>query len=170
MSDATKPPSHDLAQIFDQHMAAEFGTKSAEQALQTMTERPHILNAPTLAGGTGREEILAFYAHKFIPQMPADLQVTPLSRTVGTQTLVDEMLLTFTHSISMDWLLPGVKPTGRKVDMAMVVVAGFKDGKVDYEHVYWDQASVLVQVGLLDASRVPAFGAEIAQRLRATIS
>jgi carboxymethylenebutenolidase len=47
----------------------------------------------------------------------------------------------------------------------MVVVMGFEGEKVAYEHIYWDQASVLVQLGLLDRSTLPVAGAEEAERL-----
>ena len=62
-------------------------------------------------------------------------------------------------------MLPGVAPTGRKVLIPTVVVMGFESGKVAYEHIYWDQASVLVQVGLLDPAALPVAGAEQAERL-----
>ncbi|MFL5345034.1 MAG: hypothetical protein ACJ8AT_09575 [Hyalangium sp.] len=171
MSEPTSPEAQQKhhADVFGQHMAAEFRARNADQALETMTESPHILFAPTLVGGEGREQARTFYAKTFLSQLPPDIRVTPLSRTLGATSLVDEMVLSFTHSIQMDWILPGVAPTGRKVEVVMVVVVGFKEGKVDFEHLYWDQASVLVQAGLLDGARVPAVGAEAAQRLRSLV-
>lgn len=152
-------------EVFGQHMAAEFRARNADQALETMTENPHIVFAPTLVGGQGREEVRAFYANTFLSQLPQDIRVTPLSRTVSATSLVDEMVLSFTHNIQMNWILPGVAPTGRKVEVVMVVIVAFKEGKVDSEHLYWDQASVLVQVGLLDGARLPVVGAQAAQHL-----
>jgi carboxymethylenebutenolidase len=168
MSEPTPPEAQQSkhVDVFGQHMAAEFRARNADQALETMTEHPHIVFAPTLVGGEGREGARAFYANTFLSQLPPDIRVTPLSRTVGATSLVDEMVLSFTHTLQMDWILPGVAPTGRKVEVVMVVVVGFKEGKVDSEHLYWDQASVLVQVGLLDSARVPAVGTEAARRLR----
>ena len=74
--------------------------------------------------------------------------------------MVDELVLSFTHDIEMDQLLPGIAPTGRPVRLAFCVVVGFEDGKVAHEHIYWDQASLLVQVGLLDRVGLPVTGAE----------
>jgi carboxymethylenebutenolidase len=172
MSDPNTPQAQQSknVEVFGHHMAAEFRARNADQALETMTEHPHIVFAPTLVGGKGREEVRAFYANTFLSQLPADIRVTPLSRTVGATSLVDEMILSFTHNIQMDWILPGVAPTGRKVEVVMVIIVNFKDGKVDSEHLYWDQASVLVQVGLLDNARVPAVDAEAARRLRSITS
>ena len=97
--------------------------------------------------------------------MPADTEIVPISRTIGTERLVDEMIFRFTHTIEMDWMLPGVAPTGKRVECALVVIVHFRDGKLAHEHIYWDQASVLVQLGLLDASRLPVAGSETARKL-----
>lgn len=167
MIDSDKPDPKKLAAVFGQHMAAEFRARNADQALETMTDSPHVLFTPTLAGGTGRDETRAFYASTFLSQLPPDIQLTPVSRTMGATSLVDEAILSFTHSIQMDWILPGVAPTGRKVEVALIVVVGFRDGKVDHERLYWDQAQVLVQVGLLDPAGKPVVDAEAVRRLRA---
>ncbi len=71
----------------------------------------------------------------------------------------------FTHDTAMDALLPGVAPTGKPVALPVVVVVSFEDGKVAHEHIYWDQASLLVQVGLLERSGLPVTGAEQAENL-----
>jgi len=120
---------------------------------------------PTMTGGTGFEAIRAFYGAHFIPKMPADPKVTPVSRTIGETQIVDEMIFSFTHTVQMDWMLPGVAPTGRRVEVPLVAIIGFKDGKVQYEHIYWDQASVLVQLGMLDAKALPVAGAETARKV-----
>jgi carboxymethylenebutenolidase len=88
-----------------------------------------------------------------------------VSRTVGEDQLVDEMVIRFTHSIAMDWMLPGVAPTGRRVEVALVVIVRFRDGKLAHEHIYWDQASVLAQLGLLDPRTLPVAGAESARKV-----
>jgi carboxymethylenebutenolidase len=62
------------------------------------------------------------------------------------------MLVKFTHTIQMDWMLPGIAPTGKRIEVAVVAIVRFQDGKVAHEHIYWDQATVLVQLGLLDPS------------------
>jgi carboxymethylenebutenolidase len=120
---------------------------------------------PVLTGGSGKPALREFYANHFIPRMPPDLEMTSISRTVGSDQLVDEMVLKFTHSVEMDWILPGVAPTGRRVEIALVAIVRFRDGKVAHEHIYWDQAAVLVQLGLLDPAAVPAAGVESARKV-----
>src|SRR5207302_6486127 len=101
----------------------------------------------------------------FIPKMPPDMEMTPLSRTIGTDQLVDEMVVRFTHTVEMDWMLPGIAPTGKRVEVALVVIVHFRDGKLAHEHIYWDQASVLAQLGLIDATNLPVAGAETAEKV-----
>jgi hypothetical protein len=88
------------------------------------------------------------------------VQITPISRTVGQGRIIDEFIVSFTHDVEMPALLPGIAPTGRKVTLPHVVVMGIVNGKVAQEHIYWDQASLLVQVGLLDPAKLPVVGAE----------
>ncbi|HRI48943.1 MAG TPA: ester cyclase [Pseudomonadota bacterium] len=154
-----------LAELWDEHVKCEFATRNPDDTLATMVEDAYVNHVPVLTGGCGREELRAFYAKRFIPQMPPDLAMTPISRTIGSERLVDEMVLEFTHTIAMDWMLPGVAPTGRKVQVALVVIVHFRDGKLAHEHIYWDQASVLVQLGLLDAATLPVAGAESAAKV-----
>ena len=106
-----------------------------------------------------------FYDTWFIGHWPKDTVVTPISRTVGDTQVVDEVMISFTPDCGMPALLPGVKPTGRKVTITFVVVVGFKDGRLAFERIYWDQASMLAQLGLIDASKLPVSGAEQAARL-----
>src|SRR5258708_30314930 len=96
--------------------------------------------------------------------MPPDMAMTPISRTIGTDQLVDEMVTRFTHSVEIDWMLPGIAPTGRRVEVALVVIVRFHDGKLAHEHIYWDQASVLAQLGLIDGEKLPVAGAESARK------
>jgi carboxymethylenebutenolidase len=79
--------------------------------------------------------------------------------------VIDEFVLEFTHDSEVPFMLPGVAPTGRRVHIPTVVVMRFDGDKVSYEHIYWDQASVLVQVGLLGRSTLPVAGVEEADRL-----
>jgi carboxymethylenebutenolidase len=106
-----------------------------------------------------------FYSKRFIPHMPPDTEMTPVSRTIGEDQLVDEMVFKFTHTIRMDWILPGIAPTGKRVEVPLVAIVRFKGGKVAHEHIYWDQASVLVQVGLLDSAKLPVVGIESAKKV-----
>lgn len=150
---------------WEQHLAAEFGMRSAEQALTTMVEHPVVIEVPILMGGSGTAELRHFYAHHFLNQIPPDLTMKPISRTVGQDRLVDELFVSFTHNHPMDLMLPGVAPTGRPVETVLLIVVQFEDGKIAHEHLYWDQASVLVQVGLLERGTLPVVGAEGARQI-----
>jgi carboxymethylenebutenolidase len=154
-----------LSELWDQHLAAEFGAKSADQALATMGPHPSVNHVAVMTGGIGREQLREFYTKLFLPQMPADLETTPISRTIGQGRLVDEFISRFTHSVQMDWLLPGIAPTGKRLEMAIVAIIQFEDGKIVQERLYWDQGSVLAQLGLIDRS-LPVLGAESAQQVR----
>jgi carboxymethylenebutenolidase len=154
-----------MESVWDAHIAAEFEARDADAAVATMTEDAVLLHVPVATGARGRAAIRRFYAETFIPSWPADVAVRSLSRTVGTDRIVDELLVTCTHSLPMDFWLPGVEPTGRAIELPHVAVIGFTDGLVASEHIYWDQASLLVQLGLLDPAGVPALGTEQARAL-----
>jgi carboxymethylenebutenolidase len=153
-----------LRQLWEEHMRYEFVTHNTEDTLATMVEDAYVNHIPVLTGGVGQDELREFYAKRFIPQMPPDTEITPISRTIGHDQLVDEMVFTFTHTISMDWMLPGIAPTGKRVEVALVAIVRFREGQLAHEHIYWDQASVLVQLGLLDASVLPVAGVESAHK------
>jgi carboxymethylenebutenolidase len=150
----------DIAAVFDDHVAAEFVDMDLDATMATMTADPYVNHVPVMTGGVGFEGVRRFYGDHFIGKWPKDIEITPVSRTVGEGQVVDELVLSFTHDIEMDQLLPGVAPTGRPVRLAFCVVVGFEDGKVSHEHIYWDQASLLAQVGLLDPAVLPVTGAE----------
>ena len=163
--DGLSPRQRALRDTWEAHMKGEFADKDVDETMRTMVEPAHVNHVPTMTGGTGFEAIRAFYGAHFIPRMPADTKVTPVSRTIGETQIVDEMIFSFTHTVQMDWMLPGVAPTGRRVEVPLVAIIGFKDGKVQHEHIYWDQASVLVQLGMLDAKALPVAGAETARKV-----
>jgi carboxymethylenebutenolidase len=161
-----QPARPDLGAVFDAHVKAEFIEKSVADTMATMAPEPYLTHVPTLAGGTGRGEVERFYRDHFVGHWPDDVEVKPVSRTVGENRVVDELVVSFTHDREMRVYLPGVAPTGRRVVLPHVVVMGFDDsGRVAYEHIYWDQATLLVQVGLLDPASLPVSGAEEARRL-----
>jgi carboxymethylenebutenolidase len=167
-TDATKnlsPAQETLRQLWEQHVQYEFSTRNTEDTLATMVDDAYVNHIPVLTGGVGRDELREFYSKRFIPQMPPDTEMTPVSRTIGEDQLVDEMVFSFTHSIPMDWMLPGIPPTGKRVEVPLVAIVRFRDGKLAHEHIYWDQASVLVQIGLLDASKLPVAGVESARKV-----
>ncbi|HET7446786.1 MAG TPA: ester cyclase [Methyloceanibacter sp.] len=155
-----------LGAKFDAHTDAEFNTRDIEATMATMAEAPHVTHVPTMTGGSGYDAVRHFYENYFVGRVPDDWSVKSISRTIGESQLVDEVLISFTHDCDIPALLPGVKPTGRKVTIPFVVVVGFdKSGKVEFERIYWDQASVLVQLGLLNKRGLPITGAEQAARL-----
>jgi carboxymethylenebutenolidase len=152
--------SPDIGAVFDEHVAAEFVHLDLEATMATMTEDPYVNHVPVMTGGVGRDGVRSFYGQHFIGKWPADVEIAPVSRTVGENQVVDELVLSFTHDIEMPQLLPRVAPTGRRVRLPFCVVAGFEGEKLSHEHIYWDQASLLVQVGLLDPAELPVLGAE----------
>jgi len=166
---ATKPgltaAQQFLNDLWEEHIRDEFTTRDAAATIDTMVDDAYVNHVPVLTGGTGRAELHEFYSQHFIPKMPADTEIVPVSRTIGSERLVDEMVFRFTHTMEMDWMLPGVAPTGKRVECALAVVVHFRDGKLAHEHIYWDQASVLVQLGLLDAARLPVAGTESARKM-----
>jgi len=157
-------PDVDLVALWEDHTRFEFETRDVDATMATMVQDPYVNHVPTLAGGVGHDALKRFYKYHFIGGNPADTTLTPISRTVGADQIVDEMLFSFTHTSVIDWMLPGVPPTGRRVEVALVAIVRFRDGKVAHEHIYWDQASVLVQVGLLDRM-LPVRGGEIAAQV-----
>ncbi|MBV8905590.1 MAG: ester cyclase [Acidobacteriia bacterium] len=158
----------ELAQLWEEHTSHEFSTRDTESTLATMVEDAYVNHVPVLTGGTGKPALRLFYSRDFIPSMPPDTKLTPISRTIGHDQLVDEMIFSFTHTQEMPWMLPGVGPTYRYVEVALVAIVRFRDGKLSHEHIYWDQASVLKQIGLLAGDRLPVFGAESARKVRAS--
>ena len=145
----------ELWDVFQRHVGAEI-EENLEETMATMASEPHNIIVANLVGGFGYDGVRQFYKDRLIGQFfPADCAVTDLTRTIADNTIVVEQVLEFTHSQRMDWMLPGVEPTGRPVRIALVVIVGVDHGKVAYEHVYWDQASVLVQIGLLDPTGLP---------------
>jgi len=154
-----------LSNKWDEHVKYEFATRDTEDTLRTMVPDAYVNHVPVMTGGVGHDELREFYSKRFIPQMPPDTSMTPVSRTIGVDRVVDEMVFEFTHTIRMDWMLPGVVPTNKHVKVPLIVVVHFRDGKLAHEHIYWDQASVLAQLGLLDAQTLPVVGVEAAEKV-----
>jgi carboxymethylenebutenolidase len=154
------------ADTWVEHLRSEFETLDVEQALRTMTPEPYVNHVPTMTGGFGTAALTRSYRDHFIGQWPSDTTITPISRTTGDEQIVDEMLIAFTHDRVIDCILPGVAPTGRKIEVPTVVIVRFEGGKVTCEHIYWDQASVLVQAGLIDPEGLPVAGAEVAAKVK----
>lgn len=150
----------DLEPVVQSYWTAKFEDDVPERAsmsvVKNMTQHsPHVTILPTLQGGVGRKKLEEFYREFFVPSLVEDFKIRLISRTTGVERIVDEMVVSFTHSDEVDWILPGVQPTDKFVEIPMVSVVAVRGGKLVSEHMYWDQASVLVQVGLLDSKLVP---------------
>jgi len=158
-------PQPDLSRLWEEHTGHEFVTRDTEATLATMVEDAYVNHVPVMTGAAGKEALRTFYSRDFIPSMPPDTTLTPISRTVGENQLVDEMIFSFTHSQAMPWMLPGVPATNRRVEVPLVAIVRFRDGKLAHEHIYWDQASVLKQIGLLNDPALPVCGAETARKV-----
>ena len=163
MRDQTATHTVDLGSIFDAHVKHEFVDHDVDATMRTMVAEPYLLHLPTLTGGIGASEVRRFYERHFVGKWPADTKVSQISRTVGTDQVVDELMLSFTHDVTLACMLPGVPPTGNYVQLPVVVVMKFESGKIPHEHIYWDQASLLVQVGLLDPKKLPVVGMDQAR-------
>jgi len=155
----------DLSALWEEHTSHEFATRDTEATLATMVDDAYVNHIPVLTGGFGKAALRDFYSQRFIPSMPPDTTLTPVSRTVGENQLVDEMIFSFTHTQEMPWMLPGVAPTNRRVEVPLVAIVRFRDGKLAHEHIYWDQASVLKQIGLITDDSLPIRGAETARKV-----
>lgn len=154
-----------LGALFDAHVGAEFVARDVDATMATMTERPFVTHVPVMTGGHGHAAVRRFYAESFIGRWPADTRIETVSRTVGQGRVIDEIIVRFTHDIEMPAILPGLAPTGRAVAVPFVVVMGTEGGKVAFERIYWDQASMLVQVGVIDPAGLPVVGAEQAAKV-----
>jgi len=159
------PAQQALVKTWEEHLKGEFDTKNTENTLKTMVAGAHVNHVPVLTGGVGLDEVGKFYSTHFIPHMPPDTEITLVSRTIGNEQIVDEMIFKFSHTINMDWMVPGIAPTGQRVEVPIVAIIKFQDSKVAHEHIYWDQASVLVQLGLLNSDILPVAGKESAQKV-----
>ena len=165
MSEALTPAQQRMLDAYLRHTGAEFVTKKPEDAVASMVEDPYVALLPALSGGNGRAEVAEFYARHFIFSMPPDMELVAVSRTVGSDHVIEESVLRFTHTVEIDWMLPGVAPTGRRVEIAVCSVVKMEGDRVAHEHIYWDQASVLVQLGLIEAGELPVVGAEGARKI-----
>ncbi len=147
-----------MVDMWERHTAAEFGTKSVDATMATMTGEPVVNHVPVMTGGVGHDAVRRFYSTQFVPAQPPDVELIPLTRTVGTDRIVDELVYKFTHTIEMPWMLPGIAPTGRRVEIPLVVIVEFQAGRISAEQIYWDQASVLIQAGRAGPPAAPRHG------------
>jgi carboxymethylenebutenolidase len=155
----------EIISLWEEHLRHEFQTHDTEATLKTMVDDSYVNHVPVLTGGRGREALRRFYSTDFIPVMPPDMKIEPVSRTVGDDQVVDEMIVSFTHTRPIPWMLPNVAPTNKRVRVPLVAIVHVRNGKVAHEHIYWDQASVLKQIGLLNDPSLPVYGSETAEKV-----
>src|SRR5262249_5959983 len=162
--DKLTPEQRAMVDLWEAHLKAELQDKNSLASCDTMVANPYVNHVAVLTGGVGRRQLENYYSRYFIPGQPPDLEIVLISRTVRQERIVDAFVYRCTHSIAMEWLVPGVPPTGRRIEVAVVVIISFEGGKMKSEQIYWDQASVLVQLGLLDPMGLPVAGAEVAHK------
>jgi carboxymethylenebutenolidase len=163
-----------MIDTWEEHMRAEFAAKSVKETMDTMpakdsheAENIFVNHVPTMTGGCGHPAVVEFYTNHFLEQMPEDTETEMVSRTVGSTQIVDEMIFKFTFSSSMEWMLPGLTPNNKRVEVPLVAIIGFNDQvQVCFERIYWDQASVLVQLGLIDGANLPVAGIEQTKKVQ----
>ncbi|KAJ3130802.1 hypothetical protein HK101_004940, partial [Irineochytrium annulatum] len=164
-------PHYDLEALWDRHCEVEFATRDVSATMATMVAEPYVNHIPTMTGGVGAKNLAHFYRHHFVHSNPDDMTLKTISRTVGVDRLVDELIMSFTHTKKVDWILPGIQPTGKHVEVPLVAIITFRGNKLLNEHIYWDQASVLKQIGVINTTSamsgedLPICGAEQAKKL-----
>lgn len=165
MEDELSPAQKEMVALFEKHVGAELAG-DLDTTMATMTDNPHLTNVASLIGGYGKEGVRNFYANHLVGKFfPPDVDMHRVSLTIGTNQIVEELVISFTHSQKIDWMLPGILPTQKAVKIALVVIVGFNSGKISHEHIYWDQASVLVQLGLLNPENLPVGGLDSALKI-----
>lgn len=155
-----------LGKVFDKHVKFEFEDKDVESTMKTMVKEPYVHHVPIMTGGVGHNGVYNFYKNVFVGKMPKDTKINRISRTIGTNQVIDELILSFTHDIEIKSMIPGIQPTGKYVELPHVVVMKFRGNKIEHEHIYWDQASLLTQIGVLDSRGLPITGIEQSQKLK----
>jgi carboxymethylenebutenolidase len=155
-----------MVELWERHTAYEFALKDANLAVSTMVDDAIVMHLPTMSGGFGKENLRHYYADVFIPGIPADTTSELIARSVGDSLLVDEFIMRMTHDQDIPFLLPGLAPTDKTVEVPTVVIVKFRGDLMESERLYWDQATLLSQLGLIDRSLPFADVTEIGGFLR----
>ncbi|KAL8365701.1 hypothetical protein RB595_004485 [Gaeumannomyces hyphopodioides] len=142
-------PFFDLEAIWDEHCYFEFGDRAVAKTMGTMVAEPYVNHIPTITGGIGRDRLTTFYRNHFIHSNPDDTALELVSRTVGVDRVIDEFIFKLTHDRVVDWLVPGIPPTGKPLEIPFTSVVNIRGDRLYHEHISWDQATVLRQLGLL---------------------
>ncbi|EAW13425.1 dienelactone hydrolase [Aspergillus clavatus NRRL 1] len=174
---STTENKEDPEKTWEDHLEAKFFSMNLKNTMEPYVDHltPNVTYTPTMSGGIGARDLRRFYQHHFLNKLPPSMRLRLLSRTIGVDRVVDELYASFEHTHEIPWMLPGVPPTNKKVEVVLVSIVSLRSGKLYSEHVYWDQASVLVQIGLLDPKlvpqgvqgidRLPVVGKEAARRI-----
>lgn len=142
-------PHFDIEAIWDEHTYFEFEVRSVAQTMGTMVQEPYVNHVTTMTGGIGRQNLTAFYRDHFIFANPADTELETVSRTVGPDRIVEEFIFKCTHDKTIDWLLPAVPATGKRLEIPMLGVVNVRGDRLYHEHIWWDQGTTLLQAGLI---------------------
>lgn len=142
-------PYFDLEAIWEEHTRYEFAERDVDKTMATMVDEPYVNHIPTMTGGVGQANLRAFYTHHFIHSNPPDTSISLVSRTVGVDRVIDEFILSLTHSTLIPWLLPGIPPTGRKLSLPFTAIVTMRGDRLCRESISWDQGTALQQLGLL---------------------
>ncbi|MFC0401024.1 dienelactone hydrolase family protein [Paraburkholderia rhizosphaerae] len=161
----TMGPIYGIERVWKRHTYHKYVTRDADAVMETMVADPYFNDVPTMTGAIGHESLRRFYIEQFMYSIPPDARHVPVSFTVGTDRIVDEFVMGCTHTCEMHWMLPGIEPTGKYFEVAMVAVICFRGDRIDNLHVYWDQATVLAQIGKLDAEGLPVVGIQSARKV-----
>jgi hypothetical protein len=145
----------DLEDFGDTFLRLSLKEKDAGATISLLADDAYVNYTATATGGVGKRALLHFYRDFFMKGIPPSMKIKLISRTTGVDRVIDEMLVSFRHSQEMPWILPGVPPTDKLVEIGLVSIIGVRGGKLVHEHIYWDQASVLMQIGALDPKHVP---------------
>lgn len=158
-------PHYDFSTLLQEHLRHEFVTHDPDATMETMVAQPYVNHVPTLTGGFGHDVLKRFYKYHFIPNLPEKRRSILISETVGPDAVILELVNIFTHDREIDYLLPGIPPSGKELSVPVIIVAKFRGGQLYHEHIYWDQATLLVQLGLLDPKGLPVAGSEEARKM-----
>ncbi|KAH3948293.1 hypothetical protein HBH53_104540 [Parastagonospora nodorum] len=142
-------PWFDLEAVWEEHTLYEFGERDVDKTMATMVDQPYVNHIPTMTGGIGKERLTSFYTHHFVFSNPPDTSLSLVSRTVGIDRVIDEFIFSLTHTSEVPWLIPGIPPTGKKLDIPFTSIVALRGDRLCHEHISWDQATVLKQLGLL---------------------
>jgi hypothetical protein len=137
----TSPTQH----IFSPSQMPQQESRDAKKTMATMILEPYVNHVSCMTGGTGYKDLLNFYSNNFVTRSPPDTELVPISRTIGADRIVDEMVFRCTHTCEVEYFLPGVAPTNKKLEIFMVAIVNFRGPKLAFESLYWDHASALVQ-------------------------